>query len=320
MKALLVASRGGHLQQLKFLVKRFSPSISQSLWVSDEGAVELEELRLAGERVAAARTPTRRHVPNMIRNYILAGHLIRDFAPDVVVSTGAALAPPFMIAAKRAGVEAVYIESATFESKPSLSARIVSMIPGVRRYYQTDSVAFGSGWEPIQSPFDAFRVARRSGSTGVERVLVSLGTQTFPFYRLVHGLEQVLQGRHVEVTWQLGSSMRGHRPALGEVVQFMTSEEWMSVAAAADVVVGHAGTGLVLSSLSAGKLPVVCGRDPDRGEHIDAHQHDTVVQVQRRGLAIVVEPEDLTFDVLEEAASYEVLRVDSLNERIVLLR
>ena len=75
-----------------------------------------------------------------------------------------------------------------------------------------------------------------------------------------------------------------------------------------DVVVAHAGTGIALTALAGGRRPVLVPRSGERGEHVDDHQHDTSGELDRAGLAIAVEPEDLERSVLERAAGDRVVR------------
>ena len=48
--------------------------------------------------------------PNMFRNLRLANRIIKSEASDVVVSTGAGVAPPFFLVAKMRGVKTVFLE------------------------------------------------------------------------------------------------------------------------------------------------------------------------------------------------------------------
>jgi UDP-N-acetylglucosamine transferase subunit ALG13 len=79
--------------------------------------------------------------------------------------------------------------------------------------------------------------------------------------------------------------------------------------ASADVVIGHAGTGLALSSLAAGRRPVLLARDAARGEHVDDHQQQTHRTLEEAGLAVAA-PADapLTRAALLTAAGSSVQR------------
>lgn len=303
---MLVASRGGHLHQLRVLAAESVPPLDDVVWVTDAHSAELQELIEIGHRAEGAHSPTRRHLGNMLKNLGRAFELLRQYEPDLVISTGAGVAPPFLLAARLREIAAVYIESATFINGPSLSGRLVSAIPGVHRYFQGDARAYGHRWLQLPSPFDDFSVVRTDEVARVGRVFVSLGTQEYPFDRLVQSMLRLADEAGIEVEWQLGASWV-RKPALpGRVHRQMSASEWDAAARRADIVVGHAGTGLVLAALRAGKMPVIAARDPNLGEHVDDHQAHTVQQVRERGLGLVVTPETLTMEPLASAASTRV--------------
>ena len=83
---------------------------------------------LSGERVYAAHSPAARSVKNLVRNLLLARRLVRRLRPQVVLTTGAAVAVPFAWLARAHGVPVVWIESLARAERPSLSCRLVSPI------------------------------------------------------------------------------------------------------------------------------------------------------------------------------------------------
>ncbi len=105
-RVLLVGSAGGHLTQLHALKPWWEKH--ERLWVTFPKADARALLR--GERVVPAFHPTTRNIPNAIRNFGLAMRVVERYRPDVVVSTGAAVAFPFFLAARRYRAMTIYIE------------------------------------------------------------------------------------------------------------------------------------------------------------------------------------------------------------------
>lgn len=105
-RVLLVGSSGGHLAQLWALAPLWSKD--QRRWVTFDtpDATAL----LAGEDVTWAHHPTTRNIPNLLRNSRQARQVMRAVRPDVVISTGAAVAYPYFLLARRAGVPRLYLE------------------------------------------------------------------------------------------------------------------------------------------------------------------------------------------------------------------
>lgn len=120
MKLVLTASAGGHLAQLTAL---------ESFWKDHDRAwatFELPEVKaaLAGERTHWVHFPTTRNIPNAIKNVGVAWRVLRAEKPDVVISSGAAVAVPFFIIAKLLKIKTVFIEPYDRVTMPTMSGRM----------------------------------------------------------------------------------------------------------------------------------------------------------------------------------------------------
>jgi UDP-N-acetylglucosamine:LPS N-acetylglucosamine transferase len=121
MRILFAASAGGHLRQLDVLRPWWTSH--ERHWVTFETEDALTMLQ--GEDVTRAFHPTTRNIPNLIRNAVVMLSVIRKFKPDVVVSTGAAVAVPAFLWAKIFGIRTVFIEVYDRIDSPTLTARLV---------------------------------------------------------------------------------------------------------------------------------------------------------------------------------------------------
>jgi UDP-N-acetylglucosamine:LPS N-acetylglucosamine transferase len=120
VKAMLVCSSGGHLLQLHQLKPWWQRY--ERVWVTFDkpDAVSL----LTDEQVVWAHHPTTRNVVNLLRNFGLAWRLLRRQRPDVVVSTGAAVAFPFFVVARLLRIKTVYVEVYDRIDLPTLTGRL----------------------------------------------------------------------------------------------------------------------------------------------------------------------------------------------------
>ena len=121
MKVLLISSTGGHFQAMLRLHPFWRKH--ECCWVTFQ--TTSTELVLNGENVYWAYSPTNRNLPNLIRNFWLAFKVIYQERPELILSTGAGVAVPFIIVAKLAGVRTAFIESFTRVEELSLSAKLV---------------------------------------------------------------------------------------------------------------------------------------------------------------------------------------------------
>ncbi len=120
-KIALVASNGGHLFQL-YSLKDFWGT-KDHFWVSFPG--EDAKFLLADEKKYWANYPTNRNLKNLMKNFPLAFRILKAEKPDAVMSTGAGIAVPFLVAAKLLGIKTLYLESITRYEELSMSAKIV---------------------------------------------------------------------------------------------------------------------------------------------------------------------------------------------------
>lgn len=120
-RILLVASPGGHLLQMLALEPAWRGLRRTWVTLTRPDATDL----LAAEDVVFAHGPTERNIPNLLRNLWLAWRTVHRCRPDVILSTGAALAVPFFIVGRLYGSRLVYVESLTRVNELALSGRLV---------------------------------------------------------------------------------------------------------------------------------------------------------------------------------------------------
>jgi UDP-N-acetylglucosamine:LPS N-acetylglucosamine transferase len=139
MKVCLVSSSGGHLFQLHAL-KAWWQKVDR-FWVTFQKA-DAASL-LGGEKVYRAHGPTTRNIKNLIRNFFLAFRILLKEKPDLIISTGAAVAVPFFYVGKLLGCRLVFIEVYDRVDSPTLTGRLVYPItdafvlqwPEQKKYY-----------------------------------------------------------------------------------------------------------------------------------------------------------------------------------------
>ncbi|CYU55319.1 TPA: UDP-N-acetylglucosamine--LPS N-acetylglucosamine transferase [Streptococcus suis] len=121
MKICLVGSSGGHLAHLNMLKPFWSKH--ERFWVT----FDKEDARsiLKNEQVFPCYFPTNRNVKNLIKNTFLALKILKKEKPDVIISSGAAVAVPFFYLGKVFGAKTVYIEVFDRIDKPTVTGKLV---------------------------------------------------------------------------------------------------------------------------------------------------------------------------------------------------
>ena len=297
MSVLLVCSGGGHLKQLHELLPRMPFPTEDRLWVTfDTG---LSRSLLARENVLYARYAAPRDTVNILRNAALAAKVVGGRKFTHAVSTGSSLAVDFLPLALMRGTSCHFIETAARADGPSMTGKIMVRAPGIRTYTQYRRWA-GGRWGYAGSVFDVFEPDPTPAAVDtVRRAVVTLGTtESYGFRRLLDTLVPLLDG--VEVLWQTGAT---DVTGLGiDARQTVAHEDMLKAIAEADIVVAHSGTGAAITALQHGLTPILVPRLQKYDEHVDDHQVQIAGELADRGLAVACPVEDLTADVLLQAA------------------
>lgn len=121
MKVCLVGSSGGHLTHL-YMLKDFWKD-KDRFWVT----FNKEDARsiLENEKVIPCYYPTNRNIKNLIKNTFLAIRVLLKEKPDLIISSGAAVAVPFFYIGKILGAKLIYIEVFDRIDKPTVTGKLV---------------------------------------------------------------------------------------------------------------------------------------------------------------------------------------------------
>jgi len=306
MRALLVASTGGHLVELEAWSRRMT-GVDKIVWAAADSPQS--RALLAGKDVHWIPDIQPRQLRETMGLLGVARRIVQSEQVDVVVSTGASVAIPFFVAARMYGAEGHYIESAARVDGPSITGQVAAVMPKVRCYTQSAAWA-DSRWKHAGSVFDGYACEETTASADPLRVVVTVGSMHQPMTRLVKQLSAVLPADS-SVVWQLGHTppVAGMRGAAIE--SFISHDALTKHMAAADVVVCHAGVGSALQALSVGKSPILVPRRVAHGEHVDEHQEQIAAHLGGLGLAASIDAEDLTTDAIRAAARRRIRSVDN---------
>ncbi|RMC92371.1 UDP-N-acetylglucosamine--LPS N-acetylglucosamine transferase [Clostridium autoethanogenum] len=121
MKVCLVGSSGGHLTHL-YMLKPFWKN-KERFWVTFDKA-DANSL-LKDEQVYHCYFPTNRSLKALIINICLAWKVIRKERPNVIISSGAAVAVPFFYIGKLFGAKTLYIEVYDRIDKSTVTGKLV---------------------------------------------------------------------------------------------------------------------------------------------------------------------------------------------------
>lgn len=121
MKVCLVGSSGGHLTHL-YMLKPFWKD-KDRFWVT----FDKEDARsiLKDERMYPCYFPTNRSLKALFINTKIAYKILKTERPNLIISSGAAVAVPFFYLGKLFGAKVVYVEVFDRIDKPTTTGRMV---------------------------------------------------------------------------------------------------------------------------------------------------------------------------------------------------
>ncbi|MDQ3405078.1 MAG: glycosyl transferase family 28 [Actinomycetota bacterium] len=308
---LCVASTGGHLDELSRIIRAVTPATPDVEWVTFDDPQIASSLR--GEVVHFLPYIPPRGYKEIMRAVPLVSALLRSGRYSRIISTGSAIAIPFMALARRYRIPCHYVESAARSQGPSATGKVVSAFPWVTSYTQYSGWTSGK-WHNRGSLFDRYEaVERPAAPEQAHRVVVTLGTmRKYGFRSAVESLALVLPevlAPGAEVLWQVGVTDTTDLPIAA--VDRIPAQELSAAVQAADLVISHAGVGSALTALDAGIGPVLLPRRHFRDEHVDDHQQLIAEELMGRGLAVSRAPAELSAENLRESMRIEVVTNES---------
>lgn len=121
IKVCLVGSSGGHLTHLYMLHDFYKNK--DRFWVTFDK--EDANSILKDEKKYYCYYPTNRNIKNLIKNTFLAIKILKKEKPDLIISSGAAVAVPFFYIGKLFGAKLVYIEVFDRIDKSTVTGKMV---------------------------------------------------------------------------------------------------------------------------------------------------------------------------------------------------
>lgn len=115
-------------------------------------------------------------------------------------------------------------------------------------------------------------------------IFVTVGSQKFQFNRLLRKIDKLIaQGIIKEKVYaQIGVS--DYNPQYFSYVDFMTQEEFSKNINNSDIIITHAGTGVIINALKKGKKVIAIPRLAKYGEHVDDHQIQLIKEFDEMNL------------------------------------
>ena len=282
-KGAIVVSAGGHLEQALRRVDQLGISDSVTFFTPRNSQTESKLSTVKHEYV---RNVPSRDIFALVVATIDLYRKVRKQECDYILSTGAAVAVAGYFISKMRGIDFYYIESIARQNEPSFTGKILNLLKVKNLYTESNDISF-SKWKRIDSLFAEYSFIPNIPIQNRRlKLFVTMGTvHQFKFQRMIDLVNSVLEDGDV-VTWQIGNlkteSMKG------KFHMEMSDADFTNSIKSADAVISHAGVGSILKILDSGKIPILIPRLSKHGEHIDDHQFEISMLIERLNLGVQI--------------------------------
>lgn len=114
-------------------------------------------------------------------------------------------------------------------------------------------------------------------------IFVTLGTQQIPFTRIMRMLDELIIQEHIQDEVVVQAGFTDYETTNFKCIKFLKENEFQEYISQATVIITHAGSGALFSSIKSGKKVIAVARLSKYGEMIDDHQTELTRKLAEDG-------------------------------------
>ncbi len=115
-------------------------------------------------------------------------------------------------------------------------------------------------------------------------IFVTVGSQKFPFNRLLKKVDEMVQNHTIAELVYMQTGVSDYVPACCQYQNFCNQTEFAEKMETCSIVITHGGTGTIIDAVRRGKKTIVVPRFARYGEHVDDHQIQLVSRFHEMNL------------------------------------
>ena len=148
-------------------------------------------------------------------------------------------------------------------------------------------------------------------------IFVAVGTQKFPFDRLLKGIDDLIaQGQlEADVFAQIGHT--DYVPKNYQYQNFLSKDDFQSYISNCDLLITHSGVATIITGMKLEKPVVVVPRFASYGEHVDDHQLQIAESFSDKNLVLMCKNITKLAQTVQEARTHVFAKYVSQKEQIV---
>ena len=148
-------------------------------------------------------------------------------------------------------------------------------------------------------------------------ILVTVGSQKFQFNRLLKKVDELIEKGTIkdDVFAQIGAS--DYKPKNYKFVDFMTQDEFSKKMDECDMIITHAGTGVIVNAVKKEKKVIALPRLSMYGEHVDDHQIQLIKEFEELNFIEPVYETEQMEDAIKKAKDKKYNKYISNTDTII---
>lgn len=147
-------------------------------------------------------------------------------------------------------------------------------------------------------------------------ILVTLGTQTQKFYRLLDAIENANIDDEIIVQAGGSSNYKSNRM---KIFKFINYDKMAKLIDESDFIITHGGTGSIIMPLQHNKKVIACARLEKYKEHINNHQTEIVSIFADLGYLLEYKDGDDLDDIIKKVKKFKPKKYVSNKENFIKL-
>ena len=291
-KVLLIASAGGHLTQALCACNH----AEEIVLVTTKSLVNDDKIK----KIYTIWS-TQKNAFIHFFNIFYALYVIAKERPRTVFTTGGPIVLPFALVCKFLPLRFVYLDTLSRVVELSHTGKVIHKYKLYDEFLsQWQAVARNYHVEYAGKTFDlegkSNKVITPMAAPANPLVLVTMGTNAYPFPRLIAAIAKLDIYHDPNVRWfiQTGGFEVTDKPANGEVVAMTTKSKLDQLVQESSLVISHCGVGSINHMLIFQKKVVFVPRLERFGEFSDDHQLQIAKELCNPNMTVVY-PDDLLY-------------------------
>lgn len=151
-------------------------------------------------------------------------------------------------------------------------------------------------------------------------ILITLGTQDKPFYRLLEAVQKQIDSKKIKdkVIVQAGISCDFKSKDM-EIFDLIPMDEFDRLISECDILITHGGVGSIISGIKNNKKVIAAARLEKYGEHVNDHQLQIIENFTNSGYILSLDNFDELDNILEQIKKFKPKKFKSNTEKFIKL-